>query len=36
MKYPPERKGGMIIEGESAREKAAALVKILHEESKVI
>ncbi len=36
MKYPPERKGGRIIEGESAQAKAAALVKILHEESKVI
>ncbi len=36
MKYPPEREGGMIIEGDSAQAKAAALVKILHEESKVI
>ena len=36
MKYPPERKGGKFIEGESAQAKAATLVKILHEESKVI
>jgi electron transfer flavoprotein beta subunit len=36
MQYPPERTGGMIIEGETAQEKAASLVKILHEESKVI
>jgi len=36
MKYPLEKKGGRIIEGESAQAKAAALVKILHEESKVI
>ena len=36
MKYPPERDHGIIIEGDSAQAKAAALVKILHEESKVI
>ena len=36
MKYPPEREGGTIIDGDSAQAKAAALVKILHEESKVI
>ena len=36
MKYPPEREGGTIIEGDSAQAKAAALVKVLHEESKVI
>jgi len=33
---PAERGGGRIIEGESAAEKAAALVKALHEEAKVI
>jgi len=33
---PPERTGGRIIEGETAGEKAAALVKALHEEAKVI
>jgi electron transfer flavoprotein beta subunit len=33
---PPERAGGRIIEGETAAEKAAALVKALHEEAKVI
>ncbi len=33
---PPERSGGRIIEGEGAAEKAAALVKALHEEAKVI
>ena len=36
MKYPPEREGGTIIEGESAQEKAAAIVKILHEKARVI
>ena len=36
MKYPPERDHGIIIEGDSAQAKAAALVKVLHEESKVI
>ena len=36
LKLPPERKGGRIIEGESAAEKAAALVKVLKEEAKVI
>ena len=36
LRLPPERKGGRIIEGESAAEKAAALVKVLHEEAKVI
>jgi len=33
---PPERSGGRIIEGETAAEKAAALVQALHEEAKVI
>jgi electron transfer flavoprotein beta subunit len=33
---PPERGGGRVIGGESAAEKAAALVKALHEEAKVI
>ncbi|MEJ2039353.1 MAG: electron transfer flavoprotein subunit beta/FixA family protein [Desulfosarcinaceae bacterium] len=36
MSLPPERKGGRIIEGETAQAKAAALVKALHEEAKVI
>lgn len=33
---PPERAPGRIIEGESAREKAAELARLLHEEAKVI
>ena len=33
---PPERKGGQVIEGESPQEKARELVRILHEEAKVI
>ena len=36
LKTPPERTAGRMIEGESAAEKAAALVKALHEEAKVI
>jgi electron transfer flavoprotein beta subunit len=32
---PPERKGGRVIEGESAQEKARELVRVLHEEAKV-
>jgi electron transfer flavoprotein beta subunit len=36
MQPPPERKGGRIIEGETAGEKAAELVKLLAEEAKVI
>ena len=36
LKTPPERKAGQMIEGESPAEKAAALVKALHEEAKVI
>ncbi len=33
---PPVRKGGKIIEGDSAADKVARLVKALHEEAKVI
>jgi electron transfer flavoprotein beta subunit len=33
---PPERKGGRIIEGETAQEKVAALAKLLQEEAKVL
>lgn len=33
---PPERKGGRIIEGESAAEKATELVRLLSEEAKVL
>jgi electron transfer flavoprotein beta subunit len=36
LRLPPQRKGGRIIDGESAADKAAALVKVLHEEAKVI
>ncbi len=36
MKLPPERKAGRMIEGGSALEKAAELVRALHEEAKVI
>ena len=36
LQKPPERKGGKIVEGETAAEKAAALVKLLAEEAKVI
>ncbi len=36
LRFPPERKTGKMIEGESAREQAAALVKLLHEEARVI
>jgi electron transfer flavoprotein beta subunit len=36
LKTPPERTAGQMIDGESAAEKAAALVKALHEEAKVI
>jgi electron transfer flavoprotein beta subunit len=36
LRLPPQRKGGRIINGESAADKAAALVKVLHEEAKVI
>lgn len=33
---PPERKGGRIVEGETAQAKAAELVRLLNEEAKVI
>lgn len=36
LKYPPERKGGKMITGETAADKAKALVKALHEEAKVV
>lgn len=36
MRLPPQRKGGRIIEGGGAVDKAAALVKALREEAKVI
>ena len=36
MQTPPERKGGRMITGDSAQSKAAELVRILHEEAKVI
>jgi len=36
LKYPPERKGGKMIAGETAADKARALVKALHEEAKVV
>jgi electron transfer flavoprotein beta subunit len=36
MTPPPQRKGGRIIEGDSAQARAAALVKALHEEARVI
>jgi electron transfer flavoprotein beta subunit len=36
LKTPPERKGGIMIEGDSAQAKAAKIVKILHEEAKVL
>jgi electron transfer flavoprotein beta subunit len=36
MKPPPERKGGTIITGDSAQAKAAELVRVLHEEAKVL
>ena len=36
MRLPPQRKGGRIIEGDSAGDKAAALVKMLREAAKVI
>ncbi|MGA8178715.1 MAG: electron transfer flavoprotein subunit beta/FixA family protein [Desulfobacterales bacterium] len=35
LKTPADRKRGIMIDGESAQEKAAKLVKILHEEVKV-
>lgn len=33
---PPERKGGRVIEGETPQEKARELVRILHEDVKVV
>jgi electron transfer flavoprotein beta subunit len=36
MKFPPEREGGTIIEGETAQDKAVELVRLLHEDAKVI
>ena len=36
MQFPPERKGGIIIEGETVQDKAVELVRLLHEEAKVI
>jgi len=36
MQPPPDRKGGMVIQGDSAQAKAEALVRALHEEAKVI
>ncbi|MGD2022923.1 MAG: electron transfer flavoprotein subunit beta, partial [Desulfobacterales bacterium] len=33
---PPERQAVRMIEGEAAADKAAALVKVLHEETKII
>ena len=36
LRLPPERKGGRIIAGESVAEKAAALIKVLRDEAKVI
>ena len=36
MKLPAEREGGVIIEGDTPREKAASLVRTLHEDAKVI
>ncbi|MCP4748403.1 MAG: electron transfer flavoprotein subunit beta/FixA family protein [Desulfobacteraceae bacterium] len=36
MSQPPERKGGRMIEGDSVQAKVAELVRVLHEEAKVI
>lgn len=36
MRLPPQRKGGRLIEGDTAAEQAAALVNVLREEVKVI
>jgi electron transfer flavoprotein alpha/beta subunit len=36
LNFPPQRQAVKIIEGESAVEKAAELVRVLHEESKII
>jgi electron transfer flavoprotein beta subunit len=36
MRLPPQRKAGRMMEGDSAGDKVAALVKALREEAKVI
>jgi electron transfer flavoprotein beta subunit len=36
MQFPPVREGGRIIEGETVQDKAVELVRLLHEEAKVI
>lgn len=36
LSFPPEREPGKIVEGETAEEKAAELVRLLREEAKVI
>jgi electron transfer flavoprotein beta subunit len=36
MKPPPDRKGGIMIQGDSAKARAAELVRVLHEEAKVL
>jgi electron transfer flavoprotein beta subunit len=36
LQLPPERKGGRLVEGETAAEKAATLVRLLAEEAKVL
>ena len=36
LNFPPERQAVKMIEGESAQEKAAELVRVLHEEVKVV
>ncbi len=36
MSLPPERQAVKMIEGEAGVDKAAALVKVLHEETKII
>jgi len=36
LNLPPERQAVKMIEGEAGADKAAALVKILHEETKII
>ena len=36
MKPPPERKGGIMIKGDSGQAKAAEIVRVLHEEAKVL
>jgi electron transfer flavoprotein beta subunit len=36
LNLPPERQAVRLIEGESAQEKAAELIRVLHEEAKLI